>query len=135
MADPSTSESFLHPHYGAKLLNDYFGIQVRSGCSCAGPFGVKLLDIPQKVADTLAIKVANGQEHLKPGWIRLDTHFVFEKYELDYVLQALFIVALHGQNLTGLYSQNISSGQFLLKCGYNPKYEFGMAKVMGEKMQ
>jgi len=46
MIDPNNNETFLHPHYGAKLMNDFFGIQVRSGCSCAGPFGVKLLDIP-----------------------------------------------------------------------------------------
>lgn len=26
----------FHPHYAAKLLNDFFAIQVRSGCDCAG---------------------------------------------------------------------------------------------------
>jgi len=44
MIDPH-GNSLLHPHFVAKLLNDFFGIQVRSGCSCAGPFGFILLNI------------------------------------------------------------------------------------------
>ena len=34
-------------HYGfvVSLLNDLFGIQVRGGCSCAGPYGHSLLDM------------------------------------------------------------------------------------------
>ena len=29
---------YLHHHFVCVLLNDLFGIQVRSGCSCAGPY-------------------------------------------------------------------------------------------------
>ena len=109
--DPNSDDYFLHPHYGAKLLNDYFAIQVRSGCSCAGPFGVKLLEIPQNMADDLAQKVAiDGQENKKPGWIRLDTNFVFEQFELEYILQAIFIITLNAHNLTHLYNQNFQNG-------------------------
>jgi len=43
--------SLFHPNFVSRVINDVFGIQVRSGCSCAGPFGVKLLGIPQKVAE------------------------------------------------------------------------------------
>ena len=32
------SGRFLHPNYICALLNDLFGIQVRGGCSCAGPY-------------------------------------------------------------------------------------------------
>lgn len=86
------------------------------------------------MVDNLAHKVAiDGRENLKPGWVRLDTNFTFEKYELDYILQALFIITLHGQNLSSFYSQSFENGQFTLKCGFKPRYDFGMAKVMGEK--
>lgn len=27
----------------SRILSDLFGIQVRSGCFCAGPYGIKLL--------------------------------------------------------------------------------------------
>jgi selenocysteine lyase/cysteine desulfurase len=33
-----TLNKYLHHHFVCVLLNDLFGIQVRSGCSCAGPY-------------------------------------------------------------------------------------------------
>lgn len=35
----------LHGRFVAKLLNDLFGIQVRGGCACAGPYGHYLLNV------------------------------------------------------------------------------------------
>ena len=32
----------LHPHFVIQLLNDVYGIQGRSGCSCTGPYGHRL---------------------------------------------------------------------------------------------
>lgn len=29
------------------ILSDIFGIQIRSGCFCAGPFGIRLLNLSQ----------------------------------------------------------------------------------------
>lgn len=34
---------YLHPKFVTVLLNDVFGIQSRAGCSCAGPYGHRLL--------------------------------------------------------------------------------------------
>ena len=36
---------YLHHHFICVLLNDLFGIQVRSGCSCAGPYVLVSIDI------------------------------------------------------------------------------------------
>ena len=36
---------YLHPKFVTTLLNDLFGVQSRAGCSCAGPYGHRLLDI------------------------------------------------------------------------------------------
>jgi selenocysteine lyase/cysteine desulfurase len=36
---------WLHHQFVAAVLNDVFGIQARSGCSCAGPYGHHLLGI------------------------------------------------------------------------------------------
>ena len=38
-------QGFLHHNYVVALLNDLFGIQSRGGCSCAGPYGHRLLGI------------------------------------------------------------------------------------------
>ena len=36
---------YLHHNFVVALLNDLFGIQARGGCSCAGPYGHRLLGI------------------------------------------------------------------------------------------
>ena len=36
---------YLHHNFVVALLNDLFGIQSRGGCSCAGPYGLRLLGI------------------------------------------------------------------------------------------
>ena len=44
-ASPDGSRRYLHHNYVVALLNDLFGIQSRGGCSCAGPYGHRLLGI------------------------------------------------------------------------------------------
>ena len=38
-------QRYLHHNFVVALLNDLFGIQARGGCSCAGPYGHRLLGI------------------------------------------------------------------------------------------
>ena len=40
----------MHHNYVVALLNDFFGIQVRGGCMCAGPYGHELLHIDEDVS-------------------------------------------------------------------------------------
>lgn len=93
----------VHPHYIAKLMNDVYGIQLRSGCSCAGPFGVKLLQIPSKIVEQIKTQIRNGNDIQKPGWVRLDTFFALEKFEIEYILEALKQIIIKGDNLAHLY--------------------------------
>lgn len=87
------------------------------------------------MADDLAYEVAiKGKENKKPGWIRLDTNFIFEQYELDYILQSIYIITLNADKMAFSYGQNQRNGQFNIKCGFKPKYEFGINKVMGPKV-
>ena len=37
--------AYLHHNFVVAVLNDLFGIQARGGCSCAGPYGHRLLGI------------------------------------------------------------------------------------------
>ena len=39
----ATTARYLHHNFVVALLNDLFGIQSRGGCSCAGPYGHRLL--------------------------------------------------------------------------------------------
>lgn len=51
----------LHSNFVVRLLSDLFGIQGRSGCSCAGPYGHKLLNIDENVSFDL-LKWIRGSE-------------------------------------------------------------------------
>lgn len=42
------------------ILADTFGIQLRSGCFCAGPFGMQLLKVDEETADRLSSIVSVG---------------------------------------------------------------------------
>jgi selenocysteine lyase/cysteine desulfurase len=37
----------LHYNFVVALLNDLFGIQARGGCSCAGPYGMRLFGLSE----------------------------------------------------------------------------------------
>ncbi len=62
----------------AKELSDVYGIQTRSGCSCAGPYGHDLLGLKDEQEFTQ-----------KPGWLRVSIHFTHTKEEIDFLCEAL----------------------------------------------
>ncbi len=64
---------YLHHNYVVALLNDLFGIQARGGCSCAGPYGHRLL---ATVRDYLidAVDLVASYGHRLLGDHRFDPH-------------------------------------------------------------
>lgn len=73
-------------HYDdvVRFLNDQYGIQSRGGCSCAGPYGHKLLGIDFE--RSVAIRAGLSS---KPGWVRISIHPTTTDAEIDYILGAL----------------------------------------------
>ena len=59
---------YLHHNFVVALLNDLFGIQSRGGCSCAGPYGHRLLGID---LETLARVRARDRPRLRGHQARL----------------------------------------------------------------
>ena len=59
---------YLHHNFVVALLNDLFGIQSRGGCSCAGPYGHRLLGID---IETLARVRARDLARLRGHQARL----------------------------------------------------------------
>ena len=45
---------YLHHNFVSILLNDLYGIQVRGGCACAGPYAQDLLCMTEQMALTFA---------------------------------------------------------------------------------
>ncbi len=106
------ADRILHPKFATTLLNDLFGIQTRAGCSCAGPYGHRLLDIGEEMSQRYREWIAKGYSGIKPGWCRVSMHYVMDELELDYIHQAVEFVADHGSAFLPLYDFDLASGSW-----------------------
>lgn len=84
---------YLHYNFVTKLLNDLFGIQSRSGCACAGPYGHYLLGIDEELGEKyhnkLVIKDKSSKDYisakneiLKPGFTRFNIPFFSNRFSI-----------------------------------------------------
>lgn len=103
-------DKVLHYNYVVALLNDLFGIQARGGCSCAGPYGHRLLDIDDVTSDRFQALIENGCEVIKPGWVRLNFNYFIPNEEFQYILEAVHMVANDGWKLLPLYEFEAETG-------------------------
>ena len=69
------SGHWLHHNFVVALLNDLFGIQARGGCSCAGPYGHRLLGIDIERSHEFEREITGGCEGIKPGWVRVNFNY------------------------------------------------------------
>jgi selenocysteine lyase/cysteine desulfurase len=96
-------ERYLHHNYLVALLNDLFGIQARGGCSCAGPYGHRLLGIDLNTSHRFEAEIARGCEVIKPGWVRVNFNYFIGEAEFGYMLQAVNLIADQGWRLLSEY--------------------------------
>eukprot|EP00043_Microstomoeca_roanoka_P001745 m.34384 g.34384 ORF g.34384 m.34384 type:complete len:758 (-) comp11011_c1_seq1:272-2545(-) len=101
---------FLHHNFVVAVLNDLFGIQSRGGCSCAGPYGHRLLHVKEHESEAFAEEVAKGFEGIKPGWTRLNFPYFLDEYARDYIIQAVDMIANHGWKLLPDYVFDVKTG-------------------------
>ncbi|EGD77750.1 aminotransferase [Salpingoeca rosetta] len=103
-------DKFLHHNFVVALLNDLFGIQSRGGCSCAGPYGHRLLHVTQHESEAFAKEVAKGYEGIKPGWTRLNFPYFLDADARSYIIDAVTMIADHGWKLLPEYVFNAKTG-------------------------
>ena len=108
---------YLHHKFVTALLNDLFGIQSRAGCSCAGPYGHRLLNIDEATSERYRHAVQGGYCGIKPGWCRVGLHWVMDDAEAEYVIQAVHFVARHGHRFLGLYDFDLYTGTWSHRLG------------------
>jgi selenocysteine lyase/cysteine desulfurase len=104
------SGKHLHHNFVVTLLNDLFGIQSRGGCSCAGPYGHRLLGIDIERSHEYEQEIASGCEGIKPGWVRVNFNYFISETTFQYVVDAVRLVARHGWRLLGQYRFDLASG-------------------------
>jgi selenocysteine lyase/cysteine desulfurase len=101
---------FLHHNYVVALLNDLFGIQARGGCSCAGPYGHRLLGIDMERSTRFRDAINSGCEGIKPGWVRVNFNYFISETVFNYILDAVHLVAEAGWKLLPYYRFSVDSG-------------------------
>lgn len=105
-----SGDRYLHPKFVTTVLNDLFGIQTRAGCSCAGPYGHRLLGIDLAASERYRHWILQGYSGIKPGWCRVSLHYVMDDLEVDYILDAVEFVAEHGVHFLPLYAFDLNTG-------------------------
>ncbi|XP_078602131.1 uncharacterized protein LOC144876565 [Branchiostoma floridae x Branchiostoma japonicum] len=119
---------FLHHNYVCVLLNDLFGIQARGGCACAGPYAQDLLGIDEELANKIEKLLVEDKrldrdhlrrynefserEILRPGFARLNLPYFATDECVDFVLEAVAMVAEHGWKLLPQYLFKPDTGEW-----------------------
>lgn len=104
------SGRYLHHNYVVALLNDLFGIQSRGGCSCAGPYGHRLLGIDLDRSREFDREIAHGCEGIKPGWVRINFNYFISEPVFTYLVDAVRLVARDGWRLLQDYRFDPATG-------------------------
>jgi hypothetical protein len=108
---------YLHHNFVVALLNDLFGIQSRGGCSCAGPYGHRLLGIDIDRSHEFEREIAHGCEGIKPGWVRINFNYFISEAVFDYIVEAVSLVADHGWQLLRDYTFEPATGLWRHRAG------------------
>jgi len=101
---------YLHHNAVVAILNDLFGIQSRGGCSCAGPYGHRLLGIDIETSHEYEREIARGCEGIKPGWVRVNFNYFISETVFRYIVQAVELIADFGWKLVPQYRFSLESG-------------------------
>ncbi|MGI9158017.1 MAG: aminotransferase class V-fold PLP-dependent enzyme [Marmoricola sp.] len=111
------SGNYLHHNFVVALLNDLFGIQSRGGCSCAGPYGHRLLGIDIEQSHEFEREITGGCEGIKPGWVRVNFNYFLSDTVADYVVEAVRLVARDGWRLMADYCFDVATGIWIHREG------------------
>ncbi len=96
-------DRYLHHNFVVALLNDLFGIQARGGCSCAGPYGHRLLGIDIDTSLEFEKEISRGCEGIKPGWVRISFNYFITEAVFRFIVNAVHAVATDGWRLLPRY--------------------------------
>ncbi len=101
---------YLHHNFVVAVLNDLFGIQSRGGCSCAGPYGHRLLGIDLERSHEFEQEISRGCEGIKPGWVRVNFNYFLSHAVFDYIVAAVDLIARDGWRLLPDYRFEPATG-------------------------
>jgi selenocysteine lyase/cysteine desulfurase len=110
-------DRYLHHNFVVAVLNDLFGIQARGGCSCAGPYGHRLLAIDLVHSHQFQDEIRHGCEGIKPGWTRINFNYFISDTVADYLIDAVDLIARYGHRLLRDYRFDPRTGLWRHRVG------------------
>lgn len=125
-------DMFLHHNFVVALLNDLFGIQARGGCSCAGPYGHRLLGIDLERSSRFRKAIESGCEGIKPGWVRVNFNYFISEEVFEFILDAVQLVAESGWKLLPLYVFESQTGLWRHRARNHAEPELGLDDISYE---
>ncbi len=72
-----------------RALSDRYGIQARGGCSCAGPYVHRLMQIDDAWSEEIRADILAGDTKAKPGFVRLNLSYLMDDDTIRYILNAV----------------------------------------------
>ncbi|MGA2480229.1 MAG: aminotransferase class V-fold PLP-dependent enzyme, partial [Spirochaetia bacterium] len=102
-----------------------------AGCSCAAPYGHRILHIDGRKSIELRRSIMRGNIGLKPGWVRLNFHFLLTDDEVDFISRAILFVAERGKQFLPLYRFDMQSGAWEHKTHHPSPAPFGLEAALG----
>ncbi|MBN2551544.1 MAG: hypothetical protein JXB06_02190, partial [Spirochaetales bacterium] len=123
-------DSYLHPRFVTILLNDLFGIQSRAGCSCAGPYGHRVLHIDGQKSLKFKDRLMHGLVGLKPGWARINFHYLMTDTDYEFIMEAICMICRYGKYFLPLYRFDIHTGSWRHRSHRPPAVEFGLEHAL-----
>ncbi|KAL2920137.1 hypothetical protein HK105_200203 [Polyrhizophydium stewartii] len=104
----------LHHNFVSRVLSDVFGVQTRSGCSCAGPYYFRLVGMSEaEETSKRTVYLDTALEGVKPGFTRFNLSVTHSEAEVDFILQAVDWVASHGFRLLPVYHHEVTTANWI----------------------
>jgi selenocysteine lyase/cysteine desulfurase len=110
-------DRYLHHDLVVAILSDLLGIQARGGCSCAGPYGHRLLGIDADRSHAFDRVLATGCEGIKPGWVRVNFSWAITDATARFLVAAVALVAREGWRLLDDYDFDPAMGRWTHRDG------------------
>ena len=104
----------------AAILGYEYGIGVRSGCFCAHPYLLKLLDVTGEEAELTRSRMQAGDKSEMPGLVRLSFGLYNTRDDIDVLVEAL--VDIIDGKYQGEYKQDRASGEYYPQ-GWQPDFD------------
>lgn len=112
MRFPQPDGSHLHHQLATRILSDCYGVQARGGCSCAGPYVLRLLGLDGEASEILRDKILCGDEMSKPGFLRLNLSVLMSDDDVTQILDAITDLVRKGPQLAAQYHCDASRAIF-----------------------